>query len=520
MKKLIVILCVQIFVMNLYSQERSNAKITIDLHQEKEKISPLVYGQFIELLGRCIDGGIYDKNSSLSNEQGFRKDVLEKVQELNTPLLRFPGGTVIKIYHWKDGIGDQEARPKRKNLIWGGIMDNHFGTAEFVHYCREIGAEPFLVVNMSTDSPTDAADWVEYCNGTEDTYWANLRRSHGYKEPFNVKYWGIGNEEYAEPDAGKHQNVDKYIEDSWHILKLMKLQDPTIKITLVGNSDDLDWSRKVVSQMHPVCDFLAVHFYSMPWDSKYTTLLRSVEQYNAKLDSMRAILKEVPLQIHDFSQWYRFSPRSEPLKLAIDEWGIWDINSGKGSGVYNLEYPYNWSHALAVGKFLNMFQRNADIIGLATWAQTVNVLAPIMTTNEGSYCQTVYTPLHAYRQYSQKNNLPIEVATPELEDNLKMMDVTASVSDDKKEIVISILNLSENEAVKTNISFSNLGNSKQLQLTNQIIYTASSLESVNTFEHNIVKETKINKIIKFKNESEFTFQPASINFLVFKITDE
>lgn len=520
MKNYFLLFCIQLFVLNIYSQEKINAEIFINLKQEPNEISPLIYGQFVEFLGRCIDGGIYEENSALSNEQGYRKDVLKSVQELKTPLLRFPGGTVVKIYHWKDGIGPKADRPKRKNLIWSGTMDNHFGTAEFVMYCREIGAEPFLVVNMSTDSPNDASDWVEYCNGTGDTYWANLRRSHGYKEPFNVKYWGIGNEEYAEPDAGKHQKVDKYIEDAWHIIKLMKLQDSSIKITLVGNSEDLAWSRKVVAEMHPVCDFLAVHFYSMPWDSNYSTLLQSVEHFNERLDSMRVILKEVPEKVQNFPQWYRFPPRQEPLKLAIDEWGIWDIQSGKGTGAYNLEYPYNWSHALAVGKFLNMFQRNADIIGLATWAQTVNVLAPVMTTEQGSYRQTVYTPLQAYRNYCQQNNLQVVVNTPESKDKLKVIDATASISDDKEEITISVLNLSENIPVKTNINFSNPGNSKLLQLTNQIIYSAPSLEAINTFGENVVRETRINSNIKSKNRFELTLQPASINFLTLKIVDE
>jgi alpha-N-arabinofuranosidase len=520
MKKCLLFFFIQFIVLNIYCQEIRDAKISIDLNQESEKISPLVYGQFIEFLGRCIDGGIYDENSTLSNEQGFRKDVLRSVQELKTPLLRFPGGTVVKIYHWKDGIGKKTDRPKRKNLIWGGIMDNHFGTAEFVQYCREIGAEPFLVVNMSTDSPNDASDWVEYCNGTGDTYWSNLRRSHGYIEPFNVKYWGIGNEEYAKPDAGKDQNVNKYIEDSWQIIKLMKLQDPGIKITLVGNCDDLAWSREVVSQMHQVCDFLSVHFYSMPGDSKYTTLLQSVEQFNIRLDSMKAIINKVPSKVKDFPFFYRFPPRSEPLKIAIDEWGIWDIKSGKGTGTYNLEYPYNWSHALAVGKFLNLFQRNADIIGLATWAQTVNVLAPIISTEAGSFRQTVYTPLQAYRQYSQKNNLPIVVNSPEIENKLKIIDATASISDDKKEIVIAVLNLSENKHVKTTINFINLKNIRKFKLENQIIYSAPSLDATNTFKKDIVKETQIKSEINSKKEFELTFQPASINFLIFKMSDE
>ena len=399
-QRIVLLFCLQIVVLNIFAQDGKRATVSIDLNQPQATISPMVYGQFIEYLGRCISGGIYEEGSALSDENGFRKDVLSKVQDLKVPLLRFPGGTVVKIYHWQDGIGPKADRPKRKNLIWGGINDNHFGTAEFVEYCRKIGAEPFLVVNMATGTPEEAANWVEYCNGTADTYYANLRRSHGYEKPFNVKYWGIGNEEYAVTDAGKHQHVEKYIEDSWQYIKLMKLQDSSVKLTLVGNSSDLEWSRKVIGELHPVCDFLAIHLYSIPPDSSYLSLFKSVEAFNTDFNDMRVLINEVPKTVQNFSSWYRFPPRKEPLKIAVDEWGIWDLNSGKGLGDYNMEYSYNWAHALAVGKFLNLFQRNADLVGLATWAQTVNVLAPIMTSKDGSFCQTVYTPLQAYRHYT------------------------------------------------------------------------------------------------------------------------
>jgi len=507
----------QFSCLGILAQDIGEAKILVDLNRPVETVSPMIFGQFIEYLGRCIDGGIYEEGSPLSDENGFRKDVLQKVQDLNVPILRFPGGTVVKIYHWQDGIGPKAERPKRKNLIWGGINDNHFGTAEFVEYCRKIGAEPFLVVNMSTGTPEEASNWVEYCNGTGDTYWAKLRRSHGYEKPFNVKYWGIGNEEYAVTDAGKHQDVEKYIEDSWQYVKLMKLQDNSLKLTLVGNSTDLAWSKKVIDEMHPVCDFLAIHLYSIPSDSNYFTLLNSIDAFNTDFNVMRTLLQKVPEKVENFSSWYRFPPRQEPLKIAVDEWGIWDLNSGKGKGDYQMEYSYNWAQALAVGKFLNLFQRNADLIGLATWAQTVNVLAPVMTSKEGSYCQTIYTPLQAYQRYTLQQNLPIEVTSPVLGKTLKTIDATASISEDQKEIVVTVLNLSEKEIMPTHINFINLAGNKQMQLTEHISYTAPSLESTNDGDMNCVMETKNKMMQNFKNGFEIKLKPASINFFRFKV---
>lgn len=504
-------------VLNVSAQNAPEASISVDLNQPVEKVSPMIFGQFIEYLGRCINGGIYEEGSPLSGENGFRKDVLQKVQNLNVPILRFPGGTVVKIYHWQDGIGPKAERPKRKNLIWGGVNDNHFGTAEFVEYCRKIGAEPFLVVNLSTGTPEEASNWVEYCNGTGDTYWANLRRSHGYEKPFNVKYWGIGNEEYAETDAGKHQNVEKYIEDCWQYVKLMKLQDSSLKLVLVGNSADQEWSKKVIDEMHPVCDFLAIHLYSIPSDSKYFTLLNSIEAFSTDFGTMRTLLQQVPEKVENFSSWYRFPPRQEPVKLAVDEWGIWDLNSKKGRGDYQMEYSYNWAQSLAVGKFLNLFQRNADLIGLATWAQTVNVLAPIMTSNDGSFCETIYTPLQAYQRYTLQYNLPIEANSNILDGTLKTLDATASISDDQKEIVVTVLNLSEKERIPAHINFSNLGHDKQLQLTEQVCYTASSLESTNDFDTNCVVETKSKMMQNSRYGFEIELKPASINFFRFKV---
>ncbi len=516
MNRYLLILCFQLLIATGQAQSPNEASISIDLSQKTEKVSPLIFGQFIEYLGRCIDGGIYEEGSPLSGSNGIRKDVHEKVQGLNVPLLRFPGGTVVKIYHWQDGIGPKSERPKRKNLIWGGINDNHFGTAEFIEYCRAIGAEPFLVVNMSTGTPEEASNWVEYCNGTGDTYYANLRRSHGYDKPFSVKYWGIGNEEYAVTDAGKHQDVNRYIDDSWQFLKLMKLQDPSIKITLVGNSEDLNWSRKVVDSMQSVCDFLSVHLYSIPSDSKYITLLQSVENFNRSIESMRIIISRTPQKVQNFSSWYRFPPRQEPIKIAIDEWGIWDLNSGKGEGPYQMEYSYNWAHALAVGKFIQMFQRNADIIGLATWAQTVNVLAPIMTSKQGSYLQTIYTPLQAYRKYLQDKNLPVEVVSPTLGSALKMVDATASISEYNDEITLSVINLSENEQIPLTINFKNSGGKNQFQLEEQLAYSAPSLNASNTIDKNVVKEAKSSQQSKPNNQFVFKVQPATINFFVFR----
>ena len=153
------------------------------------KVDEKIYGQFIEHILTCINGGIFNPKSKFSDKNGIRNDVVEKAKELAPPILRFPGGTVMCQYHWEDAIGPLEERITRKNLIWGGELDPSFGTAEFVMFCRRIGAEPMICVNMASGTPEEAGNWVEYCNGTGNSYYAQLRRRHGYEEPFHVKYW-------------------------------------------------------------------------------------------------------------------------------------------------------------------------------------------------------------------------------------------------------------------------------------------------------------------------------------------
>ena len=511
---LFTVACLSCFGVRSVAQESTPVAITIDLSQPSQPISPLVFGQFIEHLGRAIDGGIYEEGSPLSDDRGFRTDVLEKVQGLDIPLLRYPGGTYTKIYHWEDGVGPKDERPRRPNLIWGGVEDNHFGTVEFIEYCRTIGAEPFLVVNMATGTPKEAARWVEYCNGTQDTYYANLRRSHGYPEPFNVRYWGLGNEESAEADAGRHQRVEKYTEDTWQFVKLMKLQDSTLQLTMVGDARRPDWNQRVLKDLHPVTDFLALHFYAVPEDSSHDALLWAVYQYQPILDSARQLLSTVPSEVTDFPRWYRFDPRPEPLRLAIDEWGIWDMKSDKGRGTYELEYPYTWSHALGTAAFLHMFQRNCDIIGLATWAQTVNVLAPIMTTEAGSYVQTVYTPLQAYRQHTEDQNVAVRVGNTDSLNSVPMLDGVASVSADGQRVVLSLINLSPAESVTAQISLA--GRDSPLTLTQRVTYTATALHEANTMDENVVVAEEEEQSGPAQDSVRIEVPSASINFLIFE----
>jgi alpha-N-arabinofuranosidase len=162
------------------------ARIKLDLDRRIGRLDRRVFGGFIEHLGRCIyGGGVFDENSPLSDERGYRRDVLEAAKNLRIPILRWPCGNFVSGYHWTDGIGPREERPRKMDLAWSMEESNHFGTDEFIEYCRMLGAEPYICVNMGIGTMDEAQAWVEYCNGTGDTYWANLRRENGHEEPYN-----------------------------------------------------------------------------------------------------------------------------------------------------------------------------------------------------------------------------------------------------------------------------------------------------------------------------------------------
>src|SRR5215475_10084852 len=170
------------------------ARIKIDIDRAIGEVHPHLFGNFTEHLGRMIYGGIYEEGSPLSDKDGVRLDTLEAVKGLNVSILRYPGGNFVSGYDWKDGIGPKDRRPARPELAWGGVETNRFGTDEFLRYCERIGAEPYICINAGLGTIDDARHWVEYCNGSYPTYWADQRRKNGRDQPYKVKYWALGNE--------------------------------------------------------------------------------------------------------------------------------------------------------------------------------------------------------------------------------------------------------------------------------------------------------------------------------------
>lgn len=370
-------------------------------------VSELIYGQFIEHILTCIQGGVYDPGNPLSDEKGIRTDVLEKLKAFAPPVMRFPGGTIMCQYHWEDAVGPMEQRIRRQNLIWGGELSPEFGTAEFVEFCRRLGAEPMICVNMASGTPEEASHWVEYCNGTGNTHYANLRRSHGYEEPFNVKYWCIGNECYAEPDIGIQHDVNIYTRDAMEFVKWMKLTDRSIKTVIVG-SDDMSWNKAVLDKLHPVTDYFSYHHYSGSQGRGPYTCFWGENLLRNQVQRISDLIDTYPEKVEDFPVWYRFPPRQEKIKITLDEWNIWNY---KADETYGLLQTYCWRDALWTASVLNLLV-DTPSIGMANLAQSVNVIAPIVAEKKGSWLQTIAYPLLRYRSRMLGQRLNVTFSNP------------------------------------------------------------------------------------------------------------
>ena len=237
------------------------AHIGIDLARRIGTVDRRIFGSFIEHLGRCIYGGVYDEGSPLSDERGFRTDVLDAARGLRIPILRWPGGNFVSGYHWLDGVGPKDARPRRSELAWHAEESNRFGTNEFVEYCRVLGTEPYICVNMGSGTMDEAQAWVEYCNGTGNTAWADLRRQHGYPEPHRVRYWGLGNEMYGSWQIGNTSAHD-YVKKARAFALVMKRTDPSIQLIGCGHNGWSEWDEIVLSGLAEFVDYHSVHLYT------------------------------------------------------------------------------------------------------------------------------------------------------------------------------------------------------------------------------------------------------------------
>jgi alpha-N-arabinofuranosidase len=426
------------------STNSSKALIKIDLDRTTGEIDRHIYGNFIEHLGRCIYGGIYDPGSPRADNDGFRKDVLDACRGLNVSILRWPGGNFASGYHWTDGIGPKEERPKRIDLAWGAIESNQFGTDEYIKFCRKLGTDPYICVNLGTGAWDEARNWVEYCNRKLGTYYSDLRAKNGSPEPYNVKYWALGNEMDGEWQMG-HRSAEDYGKFALEAAKLMKWIDPEIRLVASGSSDFsgnwVEWNRTVLRYLKDYTDFIALHTYVGNRDNDYYRFLASTLDVEKRIKIVEGLINET----------MTMTRRKTPISIAFDEWNVW-YRAWTKEG---LEETYNLEDALVDAQFLNCFVRNAQIVKIANMAQLVNVIAPMRADKDGMWLQTIYYPLQLFATHCSGTSLDAFVSSATYEtaghDSVPYLDVSVGHDRATRSLAINVVNRHRDQALETEI---------------------------------------------------------------------
>jgi alpha-L-arabinofuranosidase len=378
------------------------------------EVDPRVFGGFLEHLGRAVYEGVYEPASPHADESGFRKDVLEALKGLRFTAMRYPGGNFVSGYDWLDGVGPKEARPRRMDLAWQSLEPNQFGTDEFAHMCRLMDWTPMMAVNLGTGTPAEARNWLEYCNGTGDTHWANLRRENGASDPHNIKLWCLGNEMDGPWQIG-HVPAREYAIRAQQTARLMKMCDPEVELVVCGSCGTglpsyMDWDREVLEHCFRDVDYISLHCY--------------VGNRNDNTEDYLSVGTAIDRQIEEMDQCCRFiqakTKSKKRVQLSFDEWNVW-YRANQGSDVDGrgkfaaplLEEVYNLEDALVVAQFLNSFIRHADSVKIANLAQIVNVIAPILTRRDEALLQSIYHSIALYANRREGTSLQVSVEAPE-----------------------------------------------------------------------------------------------------------
>ena len=431
------------------------AKMTLVSEFKNAKIDERIYGSFIEHLGRAVYGGIYEPGHPYADEDGFRTDVIEEIKKLNVPIVRYPGGNFVSGYNWEDGVGPVELRPKKLELAWGVTEPNLFGTNEFAKWCKKADTQCMMAVNLGLRGPDEARNLVEYCNHEKGSYWSDLRRSHGYEAPHNIKTWCLGNEMDGPWQIG-HKTAVEYGRTALEASKVMKWTDPSIETIMCGSSNMGmstfgEWEATTLDIAYDAVDYVSLHIY-------FDNRPNDTASFLAKSMVMDDFIKTV-VCICDYIKGKKHSKKQ--INLSFDEWNVWYHSNGAPverwcTAPHQLEDIYNFEDALLIALLLMTLLKHADRVKIACIAQLVNVIAPIMTENGGKvWEQTIFYPFMHLSNYGRGYTLHTEIDSPK-HDTKEFTDVPdveslATLSEDGENLTVFAVNRNLDEIGRAHV---------------------------------------------------------------------
>lgn len=469
------------FLLLLSSATFAQNRVTIN-PAGKDTISRHIYGHFAEHLGRCIYGGFYvgEGNKTIPNINGVRTDVVQALKKLKIPNLRWPGGCFADTYHWRDGVGPKKTRPSMLNIWWGNVReDNSFGTNEFLNMCELLGTEPYLSGNVGSGTPQELGDWIRYTthpNGSSPM--PELRQQNGRAKPWNVKYWGIGNEAWG---CGGNMTADYYANLYRQFATFMSNGSPNYSLFRIasGASDaDYNWTETLMKNIpHSLLDAVALHHYSViDWKAKGPSTTFDEETYFKTMK--QALLMEELVTKHS-AIMDKYDPKKK-VALLVDEWGGWyDVEPGTNSAF--LFQQNTMRDAMIAGTTLNIFNNHCGRVKLANLAQAINVLQAVILTEGNKLVLTpTYHVMEMYTVHHDATMLPIDIKTEDYKvGNEKLPAVSVSASKDKQgKVHISLVNIDAHKANEVAVNLKGL----TANSINGRILTAKTVQEHNTFD--------------------------------------
>jgi len=475
MQKSLLTILLAVFVSTTFAQ----SKLFLHTDQAETKINKEIYGHFAEHLGHCIYGGIYvGEDSDIPNIRGFRDDVIGALQEMEIPVLRWPGGCFGDTYHWKDGIGPRENRPAMVNIHWGGVTeDNSFGTHEFLDFCEVIGAEPYININVGSGTVQEASEWVEYVTSSNVSPMTDLRKKNGREKPWDVKYWGIGNENWG---CGGNMTPEYYSD----LYNRFASYCGGAKYKIAGgpNVADYNWMDVVMqktSRHRGLVQGVSLHAYTFTtaWEDKgHATDFGEKEWISVMNNTLNM---ETLINRHS-SIMDQYDPEKN-IGLIVDEWGNW-FNVEEGTNPGFLYQQNTLRDAMVAGINLNLFNNNADRVKMANIAQMVNVLQAVILTKDDEMVLTpTYYVFKMYNVHQDATLIPSNLQTEKYEfDGKSVPAVSASASTKDGVVSITLCNLNPNKSESVEIA---LTGDEVATASGQIV-TSDKMNNYNDFGKN------------------------------------
>ncbi len=478
------------------------AKVILDPRVTGAKISKNIYGHFSEHLGRCIYQGLYvGEDSPIPNVKGMRTDVVQALKKIGVPVLRWPGGCFADEYHWEDGIGPKETRKRMVNTNWGGVVeDNSFGTHEFLELCSQIGCEPYINANVGSGTVREMAEWVEYLNSEGDSTVVKKRWANGRKDPWGVKFWGVGNENWG---CGGNMRPEYYADEFRRYQTYCRNygDNKLYRIACGPNVDDYNWTAVMMERAGEYMDALTLHYYTVPgpWHDKGSATAFNEEDYARTL---RLALRMEELVSNHLQIMNRYDPNHR-VGLIVDEWGTW-FNVEPGTNPGFLYQQNTMRDAQVAALTLNIFNAHADRIVMANLAQTVNVLQSVILTEGDKMVLTpTYHVFDLYKAHQEGTLVPVHVDADDSAEGVKRVSASASLKGDV--LTVTLANTSATESCEVPIS---LCGAKPAKAEGRVL--AGEMHAKNDFSASPVAIAPLTSITLSSDEVRVTLPACSV----------